>query len=113
MDTSCKSTPQGVKRDTHYTVCIPHHTHILHFFTLLGGINLISLQYIAGGGQGYTLNVVAMVFNPHVRKKYRNFGITVTPASAFFCKVTVSARHRHSGIRVSPVPLVTDNFGIA
>jgi hypothetical protein len=57
--------------------------------------------------------LVAMGYNQQVRRKYRNDGITVTPALAFFCKVTVPARHRHSGIRLCPVPLASDNFGIA
>jgi len=36
------------------------------------------------------------------------------PASSFFRLVNcVSVRHRHSGIRNSPVPLVTDQSGIA
>jgi hypothetical protein len=31
----------------------------------------------------------------------------------FYCQSTASAQHLHSGIKVSPIPLVTEKFAIA
>jgi hypothetical protein len=68
----------GGKEGYTYTI------HILHFFTLLGGINPARPYCWWGTGIHPTgLLVVAMGLNPHVRKKYRNVGIIVTPASGF------------------------------
>jgi hypothetical protein len=48
----------------------------------------------------------------HVRIKYQNAGKQAFRHRNIFRKLTVSVRQWHSGIRVSPVPLVTDESGI-
>ncbi len=45
--------------------------------------------------------------------KFRNAGKKSVRRRHFFRKSTASVRHRDSSIRVSPVPLVTDLYGIA